>query len=56
MGLEDNKLSVEWTVKLAIISCEYAFSWTVGYLDHFATASKSALVVVRKRERESDAN
>jgi len=28
-----------------IISCEYAFDWTVGYLDHFATAYKSTSVV-----------
>ena len=36
-------------MKLAIISCEYAFDWTVDYLDHFATirvyARASALLV-----------
>ena len=27
-----NGFSGEWTVKLAIISCEYAFDWTVDFL------------------------
>jgi len=38
-------------VKLAVISCKYAFDWTVDYFYHFATAYKSTSVV-----REGDAN
>jgi len=39
-----NRLNGEWTVKLAIITCECAFDWTVDYLDHFAIAYKSSLL------------
>jgi len=41
-------VSGEWTAKLAIISCKYAFDWTVGYFDLFATVCKLTSVV---RER-----
>jgi len=43
-----DRFNSEWTVKLAIISCEYAFDWTVGYMDHFTTAYKSSSAVVRR--------